>query len=324
MFSARIGKHTLRGLLPAPAVAFTESFQLAEDEVSEHFRAIGSVDGVTGIVVNGHAGEIASLNADERLRVIEIARAALPAKKWVISGIDAARPDAARLELSASASAGADAVLVLPPFDTMARRSLAGKLPAVVSYFEEIATAGVPLIVFQYPVASGCSYSTETLVKLARIEQVVAVKNASWHAEYYSEQYDAVSGLISVLAACDAPELLTMMMKGADGLLLGASSVLTPLWAEYITAIEMADYGTARTVFVERLMPLLDAFFGMTRPRSASFTALTKEAQAQLGVFSSARMRSPELGVDETDKRVIALALRTAAAALTAAAAPLS
>ncbi len=316
MENSRIGKRTLGGLLPAPAVSYTPDFELAEGEVHRHFRSMGEVDGVTGIVVNGHAGEISSLSPAERLRVIELARDALPARKWVISGVDAARPEDARRDLRDAAAAGADAALVLPPFDTMARRSLAGKPGAAVAYFREIAQAQVPLVVFQYPVATGCAYSTQALVELARIEQVVAIKNASWHAEYYAEQYDAVDGAVSVLAACDAPELLTMMMKGSDGLLLGASSVLTPLWARYVTAIAGADYNSARDLFVDRLMPLLDALFGVTRPRSASFTALTKEAQAQLGVFASARMRTPELEADDADKKVIAEALRRAGAVL--------
>ena len=67
-----------------------------------------------------------------------------------------------------------------------------------------------------------------------------------------------------------------------------------------------------RNVFVECLMPLLDAVLEVTRPRSASFTALTKEAQYQLGVFSSARMRNPESQADEVDRLVITEALRRA------------
>lgn len=302
----------LTGLFPALAVPFDAGLRVAEDEFSAQIAEVGAFDGVGGVAVNGHAGEIASLRPAERLRIVELARAALPIGKLVITGVDAPTPGLGIDAIRDAHAAGADAALVLPPFDSMARRSLSSNTAAVVGYFEELARADVPLVVFQYPVATGASYPTEVLVQLTKIEQVVGVKNAAWHAEYYVEQLAALEGRVRVLAACDAPELLTMMLTGCDGLLLGASSVGTHLWSDYVLAVAAGDFNAARKVFVERLMPMLDAFFGTTRPRSATFTALTKEAQFQLGVFGSPAMRAPEVLADAADREVIRRALERA------------
>jgi 4-hydroxy-tetrahydrodipicolinate synthase len=303
---------SLSGLFPAPAVPFDADDRIAEHELAAHLTAMGRIDGVSGLAVNGHAGEIGALRGAERRRVVGIARAALPAGKVVISGIDQASPDPAVDELAELKAAGADAALVLPPFDNMARRAIAGNREAVVGYFAALARAELPLVVFQYPRATGVSYPTPVLAELARMDHVIAVKNAVWDAELYVEQLEAIREHASVLAACDAPELLAMMIAGADGLLLGASNVATELWARYVTALAQSDVDQAAGLFVRYLNPLLDAQFGTTRPRSATFTALTKECLRQLGVFTSARMRAPEVEPNEIDRETVARALRRA------------
>lgn len=302
----------LRGLIPAPAVPFDESLQLDKEELARHLTVMAELEGVGGFAVNGHAGELNALTLDERLTVIAQARKVTRPDQAVISGIDCPDPGRALVELRQLKLAGADAALVLPPFDSMARRGLARIGTAALDYFERLADADLPLVVFQYPQATGCSYPTQVLRQLARLDHVIAVKNAVWDAELYAEQLAAVASDVSVLAACDAPELLSMVAAGADGILLGASNVGTRSWSEFVHAALSGDFKAAKDIFVAVLMPLLDAQFGLTRVRSATFTALTKEALRQLGVFSSARMRPPEVEPDEGDRAFIAERLRAA------------
>jgi dihydrodipicolinate synthase/N-acetylneuraminate lyase len=103
-----------------------------------------------------------------------------------------------------------------------------------------------------------------------------------------------------------------MMMAGCDGLLLGASNVATASWAEFTAAILRSDYNAARELFVTTLMPLLDAQFGLTHPRSASFTALTKEALCQLGIISSGAMRPPDITPGTADRAQVTRCLAAA------------
>jgi len=299
----------LTGLFPAPAVPFAPDSSLAEDEFSSYMTSTGAIEGVSGVAVNGHAGEVVSLTEAERLRVVSIARDAMPAGKKVIAGVDPAVASWGIDTLHRTAEAGADAVLVVPPFDFMSRRAIGRSTQAAVQYFEELATAGVPIVVFQYPHTTGCDYTTEALSAIADIDNVIGLKNAVWHAELYVEQYHAVKDKISVLAACDAPELFSMMMTGADGLLLGASGVGTELWAGYVRNMADGDYDEARQVFVERLMPILDATFGVTRYRSATFSALTKHALFLMGAFTSARVRLPEVEPSPEDQEHVKRAL---------------
>lgn len=302
----------LRGLFPAPTVPFERTGAIDHNEFGAYLASMSRIEGVSGVAVNGHAGELISLTPAERLNVVRTARSVFSTEQYVIAGVDPVSGEAGIDVLLETRAAGADAVLVLPPFDSMARRTLSRSPVAPVRFFEKLAEADVPIVVFQYPHATGCDYTTETLAEIARIDQVVAVKNAVWHAEYYLEQLTAVRGQAAVLAACDAPELLSMMMLGADGLLLGASAVGTEHWAMYVTHLRDGNYSAARDVFATTLLPILDATFGSTRPRSATFAALTKYALQVLGVFSSARVRAPEIQPDEKDKGIVRTAMAAA------------
>jgi 4-hydroxy-tetrahydrodipicolinate synthase len=305
-------RSALHGLFPAPAVPFDDNLALAEDEFTAHLKTMSAVEGVSGFAVNGHAGEVGTLTPAERLRVVQLAREAAGPGQVIISGIDCVEPGQAVAELRELAGAGANAALVLPPFDSMARRGLARNRDSVYQWFEALGAADVPLVVFQYPLSTGCSYPTAVLRDVVTLEHVVAVKNAVWSTEFYIEQLAAIRDHAAVLAACDAPELLAMMMAGCDGLLLGASNVATASWAEFTAAILRSDYNAARELFVTILMPLLDAQFGLTRPRSTSFTALTKEALCQLGIFSSGAMRPPDITPDTADRAQVTRCLEAA------------
>jgi 4-hydroxy-tetrahydrodipicolinate synthase len=302
-------RSALRGLFPAPAVPFDRNLYLDEDEFTAHLRSMSAVEGVSGFAVNGHAGELGTLSPRERLRVVQLAREAAGPGKTIISGMECVDPHQAVTELRELAGAGADAALVLPPFDSMSRRSLARNRDAVYGWFETLGEADVPLVVFQYPLTTGCSYPTAVLRDVVTLDHVVAVKNAVWNTEFYIEQLAAIRDHVAVLAACDAPELLAMMMVGCDGLLLGASNVATVAWARFTSSILGSDHGAARDVFVTTLMPLLDAQFGITRPRSTTFTALTKEALHQLGIFTSGAMRPPDMVPDAADREHVTRAL---------------
>lgn len=303
----------LRGLFPAPAVPFDDDLNIVEPEYRRHIEYLSSVDGVGGVVVNGHAGEVTTLTPAERQRIVEMAREAAPSEILVVAGVEALSTAEAIQRAREAKAAGADAALVLPPFDYFPRRAMTRTPDAPYRFFSDLAEAvDLPLIVFQYPVFTGVSYTTEVLVRLAEIDSVVAVKNAAWNVSVYAEQYAALKGKVSVLAACDAPELLAMMEIGADGALIGISNVATELWAQFVTSCLNREFDKAARLFVERLMPITEDVFGDVEKSPTSFNAATKEALVQLGRFSTSRVRPPELDVTVEERARIRDGLRRA------------
>lgn len=297
----------LKGLYPAPVIPLDDGLRLLEREFIVHVQRLARVGAsVGGVVVNGHAGEVTALDRAERIRVIELARSAAPRGFDVISGIEALSTTEAIEQVRDAKEAGADGALVFPPFDYFPRRGMARTVEAPCRFFEAIAEqVDLPLIVFQYPIWTGISYTTETLVRLAEIDTVAGVKNACWDLATYIEQYDALDGKVPVLAACDGPELIDMLEHGAQGALVGISNVGTALWAEVVTECLAQRGDGVREMFVEKLVPLAHALFGDIAQGSKSFNALTKEALVQLGLFSTSRVRGPELDVTDEDRATV-------------------
>lgn len=303
----------LRGLFPAPSVPFDDDLAIIEKEFSALIATMGRTDGIGGVAVNGHQGEIAALTARERMRVVELARENLPKDKYVISGVVAPSIHEAVEQMQNARSAGADAVLVLPPFDYMPRRRLTRSWEGPYSFFAGIAEkCDLPIVIFQYPFASGIYYNTETMLKLAEIDSVVGVKHAVRHLELYCEQWEALRGKIAVLAARDAPALMTKMFVGCDGCCVGISNIAPELWARFTTLCLEHSYNEARDLFVERLIPLMHHVWGDFPPHVSTHSAGTKEALRQLGVFSSSRVRPPETDITPAEVADIRIGLEKA------------
>jgi 4-hydroxy-tetrahydrodipicolinate synthase len=166
------------GVMPANLLPFRADLSIDEPAYRAHLRWLGAVRGVTGLVVNGHAAEVSSLDREERRRALAIAvdevRGALP----VVAGVYTdGTQEAVRLARDAEAE-GAAGILLFPP--TLFMWGAQHKPDMVVRHVSEVAAgAGLPIVVFEYPPASGIGYAPETLARLCEIPQVAAVKDWS-------------------------------------------------------------------------------------------------------------------------------------------------
>lgn len=298
----------IRGLYPAVSVPFDAEYRIVEDEFRELIREIDRAPGVGGVVVNGHAGELLSLTEDERARIVRLARESLSADKTVICGIDDMTIDGATRTLKIARDAGADAALVLPPFDNHARRSLARTSEAPYRYFSGIAAAGLPLVVFEYSVQTGIAYTTETLVRLAEIDEVVAVKDGVGDTHLYQEHVEALAGKVAILPSSKL-DLLGLLLLGGQGALIGSGQIAPAYWGRFVEHVVRDELREARDVFLRHLVPIGTHIFPGRRDSVSSVHARAKEALVQLGIFSTSRMRPPEVNVSEIDRNQIRLGL---------------
>jgi 4-hydroxy-tetrahydrodipicolinate synthase len=282
----------IRGMYPALAVPFDRDYRIIDAEFRTLLRTIDEAPHIAGVAVNGHAGELLSLSANERLRVVQLAREVMSPDKIVI--------------------AGADAALVLPPFDVSPWRKLAAIADAPVRYFSAVAAAGLPLIVFNYAQTSGVTYPTETLVRLAEIDEVVAVKDGVGESQAFQEHLEALAGKLPVLPSKDLPELLGLMLLGAQGALVGAGQIGPAFWGRFVEHVLAGEVAEARAVFLRHLLPIVTHIYAGRFVTPSSNNARAKEALVQLGIFSSSRVRPPEMDVTELDQEHVGIGLERA------------
>lgn len=298
------------GMIPANLLPFAPDYAIDETDYRRHLAWLADGPGVTGITVNGHAAEVSSLTRDERRRALAIAVDHVGSRLPLISGIFTDSTFEA-VELARDAKAeGAGGLLVFPPTLFMWGAQLRPEM--AYRHFAAIAEAvDIPMVVFQYPVASGLGYNPETLVRLTEIPQVAAVKEWSNDIVAFERNLRAIRSTgrpVAVLSSYTV-SLFASFVLGADGAISGMGSVAVDLQAELFAHVRRGDLDAARKVN-DRLDPLVRVFYA---PPFLDMHNRMKEALALLGRISRAVVRPPLQPIGEAERERIRAALMQAA-----------
>jgi 4-hydroxy-tetrahydrodipicolinate synthase len=277
------------GVIPAVLLPFAEDFAIDERAFRKHLSDVAAAEGLSGITVNAHSTEVASCTFDEQRRVLAIAQDEIGGRLPIVNGIWAdGSLEAARIARMA-AEGGASALLVFPP----ALFTL-GQSPAMaVEHFRRIADAsGLPIIAFQYPLATGQGYPRDTLMKM--IEQVPTIRAIKdWcgsvpQHEMHIRELQGRQPPVNVLTTHSA-WLLSSLVLGCNGLLSGSGSVIPDFQAAMFAAVKANDLAAARRLN-DRIYPLARAFYA---DPWADMHNRMKEALVLLGRLPRAVVRPP-------------------------------
>jgi 4-hydroxy-tetrahydrodipicolinate synthase len=279
------------GVLPACLLPFKADLTIDEKSYRKHLADIEAVKGVTAIVTNGHAAEVHALTAEERRQVVALTVDQLGGRLPTIAGIFTNSGLEAASMARAAEAEGASGLLVFPP-DVL---TLGGHLrpEMIYDHVARIADASdLPLILFEFPIASNLSYPLETLLELCRrVPTLVAVKDmvgdGNLH-EHHIRELHALSRPVKVLTT-HSSWLLGSLAMGCDGLLSGAGSVIADLQLELYKAIQAGDLKAAQAVN-DRIYPTVRAFYD---PPLLDMHNRMKEALVLLGRLPHAYVRPP-------------------------------
>ena len=286
-----------RGVIPAALLPFDTDLAIDEANFRKHLRDVAAVAGLSAITINAHSTEVASCSFDEQRRVLEIAQDEIGDRLPLVNGIWAdGSIEAARIAGMAD-QGGASALLVFPP----APFTL-GQSPAMaLAHFKRIADAtDLPLIVFQYPLATGQGYPKETLLELcAGVPTIRAIKD--WignvqHHEWHVRTLQSLPRRVSVLTTHSA-WLLSSLVLGCDGLLSGSGSVIADLQSALFHAVARNDLVEARRLN-DRIEPLARVFYG--EPWVDMHNRM-KEALVLLGRLPRAVVRPPLVKLESAE-----------------------
>ena len=304
----------IRGLISAVVTPFKADGSIDYKSFEQHVARVASAKGIYGIAVSGHAGEVLTLTSEERIGIVAAAKKVLPRGVKLVAGIASGSMAGLVHEGRIAKQAGAEMLLVLPLSDVRPYRHLCHQPEAVYGVFERMdREVNLPMIVFQYPEATGCAYSLASLERIAGLPNVVGIKAATVTASKYAEINDALGDRLAVLAACDAPSLLGMLLHNAPGALLGISVVGTPHWVELIREATEGDARKAREIHNNFAVPLMDAIYEYQLQKTpVSTCAANKEALTQLGEIPSSWVRPPALNVTPARREAIQAGLQKA------------
>src|SRR5262245_52332439 len=234
------------GVIPAVLLPFDGDLGIDEAAFRKHLRDVAATEGISAITINAHSTEVASCTFEEQRQVLEIAQDEIGDRLPLVNGIWAdGSIEAARIARMA-AEHGASALLVFPP----APFTLGQSPEMAIAHFKRIADAtDLPLIAFQYPLATGQGYPLDTLLKLAeQVPTLRAIKDWAGNAPQHEMHIRVLQNLprpINVLSTHSA-WLLSSLVLGCNGLLSGSGSVIAGLQAELFHAVVRKDLAEAQ------------------------------------------------------------------------------
>jgi 4-hydroxy-tetrahydrodipicolinate synthase len=293
----RVSDFVPQGVIPAVLLPFHEDFSIDERSFRNHLRDVAAVQGLSAITVNAHSTEVASCTADEQRRVMEIAGEEVGHTLPIVHGVWAdGSLEAARIAKRAEAG-GASALLVFPP----APFTMGQSAEMALAHFKAIADAtDLPLIVFQYPLATGQGYPPATLERLfEEVPTIRAIKDWTAVVQHHERQIRDLQERkrpINVLSTNSA-WLMSSLVLGCNGLLSGSGSVIADLQARLFRAVRANDLAEARRLN-DRIYPTARVFYA---DPFIDMHNRMKEALVLLGKLPRAVVRPPLVKIGDAE-----------------------
>jgi 4-hydroxy-tetrahydrodipicolinate synthase len=278
------------GIIPAVTTPFDEAGEIDLAALDRNLAALLDA-GVHGIVATGTMGEAGSLSAAERRTVVQAVARAAGDRVPVIAGVSAATPAAAIAFAADAADAGAGALMLLPPL------GYRGDAREIEAFYRSVAdAAGLPLMAYNNPEASGTDMRADLLVRLyEEIDAVVAVKECSGDARRIPALLNAAPGLEVLVGGDDWA--LEGFSAGATGWVSGVADIAPRDCVALWEACRAGELESAREIY-RRLLPL--SRFDMT-PKLVQYF---KAAMDEIGL-AGGPCRPPRLPLRDDERAAL-------------------
>ncbi|HMG29519.1 MAG TPA: 4-hydroxy-tetrahydrodipicolinate synthase [Jiangellaceae bacterium] len=244
--------------------------------------------GCDGLVVSGTTGESPTTTEAEKEQLIRVVLDAVGDRAAVVAGVGT-YDTRHTLELTQQAEkAGAHGLLVVTPFYNRPPQE------GLVQHFTSVADAtALPVMLYDIPGRSGVPIMTETLVRLAEHDRIVAVKDAK--DDLYESSWVLARTDLAYYCGTDALNL-AHLTQGAVGMVSVVAHAAAAEYAAMVRALDAGDLTEAIRVH-RSLLPAVRGI--MTRTQGA---IMAKAALQLAGVLQSRAMRLPLLAA--TDEQV--------------------
>ena len=282
------------GSIPALVTPFSGG-RVAEDT----FRELVDwqiAEGSNALVPCGTTGESATMSAEEQRRVIEITVKVTAGRVPVIAGCGSNNVAHAIQYLHAAKDVGADAALVVMGYYN--RPSQAGMIAAFKALSE---ASALPIIVYNIPGRAVVDISVETLAEIAKLPNIVGVKDATGNLGRVSAQRLASGESFMQLSGNDETAL-AFNAAGGVGCISVTANVAPRLCSDFQKAMREGRWDEALNL-QDRLYPLHTALFTDASPGPVKY------ALSRVRPGFPTELRLPMVEPSEASKRKVDEAL---------------
>jgi len=229
-------------------------YQRAE-ELAEHLAANGS----QSIVVAGTTGESPTLSVEEKEKLFQTVVQAVKGKASVIAGSGSNSTEQS-IEITRRAeAAGVDGVMLVVPYYNKPPQE------GLYLHFKKIAeSTGLPVMLYNVPGRTSVNLSAQITIRLAQMDNVFAIKEASGDLEQISQIINETPEGFSVYSGDDSMTL-PMMSIGGYGVVSVAGHIIGEKIKDMIDAFASGNVGQAAALH-SQLMPIFKGMFISTNP----------------------------------------------------------
>ena len=251
--------------------------------------------GINFLVPLGSTAETPCLDDEERINLLECCREHAHGLPLVVgAGTNSFVHTVKNMKLLDSH--GVDAFLIVVPYYNKPTQE------GLYQYFKEIAqSTSKDIVLYNVPGRTGVNLATETTLRLAEIDNIIAIKEASSNYQQISEIICNAPAGFTVLSGNDN-ETLSLIASGAHGVISVASNIVPSLMMELVNAIRNGNLIKARNLHF-KLMPLFKNCFVESNPIPA------KAAMHALGLMDNS-VRSPLTPASESTYQLMVDTLR--------------
>jgi 4-hydroxy-tetrahydrodipicolinate synthase len=252
-------------------------------------------NGTDGIVPCGTTGESPALREEEKNRVIEIVIEEAKGKALVIAGTGTNNTEKSVKATQRAKEMGANAALIITPYYNKPTQA------GLIRHFEAVAEVKLPIMIYNVPGRTSVNMLPSTVEKLSKLDQIVAVKEASGDLNQVSEILTRCKDNIKVFSGDDSLFAPILAVGG-----VGVVSVVANLVPQYLKSLYEAFKSNeiARMQQLHhQLFELCQAMFYETNP------APVKTAMNLMGM-EVGELRPPLAPMSETNKEKLIESLK--------------
>lgn len=257
-------------------------------------------NGSDGLVVCGTTGESPTLSWNEEFQLYKCVKSAVGDRAKVIVGTGSNSTQEAIEATQKAAALNLDGSLQVVPYYNKPTQA------GLYQHFTAIAEASpdLPVMLYNIPGRTGCSLSVDTAIRLSKVNNIVAIKEASGNLDYASQFLAEVDPCFSLYSGDDSLTLPLLSVGGS-----GVVSVASHLVGNRLqTMIRAFEAGKVEKAIEEHLtlFPLFKALFLETNP-------IPVKAALALQGWEVGTVRSPLMPASETVKQRLQDLLETLA-----------
>ncbi|NLM40084.1 MAG: 4-hydroxy-tetrahydrodipicolinate synthase [Firmicutes bacterium] len=248
-------------------------------------------NGSDGIVLSGTTGESPTLSYDEKVKLFTSVTDSLGGEVEIIAGTGSYNTAETIALTQAAESAGVDGIMLVTPYYN--RPSQEG----LYQHFKTVAeNCALPIMLYNVPGRTGVNLLPETVARLAEIDNIVAIKEASGNLNQVSKLRSLVPDDFLIYSGDDSLTL-PVLAVGGDGVVSVASHLVGRQLKDMVTLFSAGKVQEALEIHL-RLLPLMEVLFITTNP------VPVKRALEFVG-FETGPLRLPLVDLSEEEAQKI-------------------